>query len=108
MVTNKERFAAETKIKRLQNERQYDQKLAELLEENEKQTVVIAAVPPRTIRIAGRFIKVPGEPPKNIAKQTRKKAMIIPIIVAKSMDLRTGEMRKVSVSAISLPYSLLV
>ena len=37
MVTNKERFAAETKIKRLQNERQYDQKLAELLEENEKE-----------------------------------------------------------------------
>lgn len=37
MVTNKERFTAETKIKRLQNERQYDQKLAELLEENEKE-----------------------------------------------------------------------
>ena len=37
MVKNKERFTAETKIKRLQNERQYDQKLAELLEENEKE-----------------------------------------------------------------------
>ena len=37
MVTNKERFTAETKIKRLQNESQYDQKLAELLEENEKE-----------------------------------------------------------------------
>jgi hypothetical protein len=37
MVTNKERFTAETKIKRLQNERQYDQKLAELLEEKEKE-----------------------------------------------------------------------
>ena len=75
---------------------------------NEKQTVVIAAVPPRTIKIAGRFIKVPGEPPKNIAKATRKKAMVIPMIVARSIDLRTGEMRKVSESAISLPYSLLV
>ena len=37
MVTNKERFTEETKIRTLQKEREYNKKVAELLEKNEKE-----------------------------------------------------------------------
>ena len=39
MVTNKERIDAETKIRRLREEREYNQKLAALLEDKKKEQV---------------------------------------------------------------------
>ena len=39
MVTNKERFDEETQIRRLQKERDYNQKLAVLLEDEKKEQV---------------------------------------------------------------------
>jgi hypothetical protein len=72
---------------------------------NEKQIVVIAKVPPKTIIMAGKLKKVLGDPPNIIAVATRIKAAMTPTIVAKSIDLRTGVIWIELSSAISLPQN---
>ena len=53
---------------------------------NEKHTVVMPKVPPKTIRMAGRLKNDSGVPPRAIAVDSRPKPTISPRIVARSMD----------------------
>ena len=50
--------------------------------------MVMAKVPPMTMRIDGGLTKLSGEPPRTIAETTIAKPQTIPTTVATSIDAR--------------------
>ena len=67
----------------------------------EKQTVTIENVPPMTIRIDGRLMNEPGEPPMMIAAATSPKPLTSPMTVARSTLVRAWSTASMFPSAIS-------
>jgi hypothetical protein len=51
---------------------------------SEKQAVVTPNVPPRTMKMEGRLMKAPGDPPRKIVVKMSRKEPGMPTIVARS------------------------